>query len=287
MTDVNLDISGNLDPIINNTSTILTPISQGIAGAFAFVLQKPIEYGIVKEIENEALAKATRDKFNLVPQENIDFSNIPLLTKLLEDSIYQLSSEEFRDLYSSLFVSSIDKTKTVKPFYSSLIREMSYDELELLEYMFKYNILIQINLSSDNPIFIKENTHRNYWNPKYFELKGDISNRFNLRDYNDPHWEDIYKINEHFFGKKVDEPFNFLLSHGIIQENPSEYWNEFFPSIKKYVLETDENNKKVESWNYSEQKIEFLVDRKIYSLSELGSSLKTILTAYDHDDLNQ
>ena len=278
MNDINLDISGNLDPIIKNASAILTPISQGIAGAFAYVLQKPIEYGIVKEIENEALAKATRDKFNLIPQENIDFSNIPLLTKLLEDSIYQLSSEEFRDLYSSLIVSSIDKTKEVKPFYSSLINDMSPNEAKLMNYFFEHQLLFEVLLTSDNPFFVTEGTYRYYWEPQYFQLTGKPDTA-TYRDFDKENfYENLFIPQKDFYQLNTPESFLFLLNNGIIEQDYSERWNGIFPSLKKFLLTNDEKALNLIVENKSlKYPIEFKPQYKAYKLSSLGKELKSIL----------
>ena len=278
MNDVNLNISGDIDPIIKNTSTILTPISQAVAGAFLYVFQKPIEYGIVKNIEHEALAKQTREKFSLIPQENIDFNNIPLLTKLLEDSIYQLSSEEFRDLYSSLIVSSIDKTKEVKPFYSSLLKDMSPNEAQLLDYFFEHQLLFEVALTSDNPNFITEGTYRYYWEPQLFKITRKPDRIFYRNFRTESHYEGLYTAPNDFYQLDTLDSFLFLLNNGIIERDYSSSWNGIFPSLKKYLLENDEIALDLQEQNkFLKHPVNFEFKYKAYKLTSLGESLKSIL----------
>lgn len=285
MNDLNIDagLGEVLSPIVNEALDVAKPLTSSIKGVLLFVCRPALKLGIRTQAELDAYEDEINRKAKLISPENIYKDNVSLIGKILEDSIYQLSEEQFRELYSSIIAASVDKTKVVKPFYSSLIREMSSDEVNLLEYMFEYDTLIEMNISCDNPMFIKENTYHEYWEPRYFKIKGDYSNRFKLRDFNDPIYEKSYKYDKDFVEDKTIESFNFLLSHGVIKENRSEYWNEFIPSIKKFIFDTDDDIIRAKQ-NFPD--IKFEIDRKVYSLTELGKSLKTILTAYRPEVLN-
>lgn len=285
MKDLNIDagLGDAITPIVEETLDMVKPVKSSIKGLLLFLCQPLLKIGIRTQAQLDKYEDDIMKKVSHIPQENIYKDNVLLTGKILEDSIYQLSEEQFRELYSSIIAASVDKTKVVKPFYSSLIREMSSDEVNLLEYMFEYNTLIEMNISCDNPMFVKENTYHEYWEPRYFKIKGDYSNRFKLRNFNDPIYEKSYKYDKDFVEDKTVESFNFLLSHGVIEENRSEYWNEFIPSIKKFIFDTDDDIIRVKQ-NFHD--IKFEIDRKVYSLTELGKSLKTILTAYRPEMLN-
>lgn len=289
MSPFNIDLKGDLTPIIARTDTILKPISEGFAGIFAYVFQKPIEYNIVSEIALEQLAKETRDKYNKISNNNITFENIKILGKILEDSIYQLDIKEFRRYYSSLASATLDKTQEVKPSYSSLIREMSINDVNLLDYFFKYNILFEFQVTSNNYLFDDPNLYRWFWNKQYFKIS-KVTDNFFYRDYNDKEkMQSRYTINQDYFEDSVESEVIFLLSKGIIREDPSENWHEYIPSIEKYVLDSDQQVTIFKNRNkYDIPKVIFDVKHKVYSLTSLGEELKKILiddiTTSDEND---
>lgn len=272
----NFDNPTDFTPLVETANNILKPISEALEGVFLFAFQKPIEYGIVKSIDLEYLAEMTKAKYQKIHERNVTFENVSAIGKIFSDSIYQLSSEQFRDLFSSLIVASIDNRKSVKPFYSSLIKEMSSDEANLLNYFFKCEVLFEINLLSENPYTVNEDPYFHYWEPKYFKLSDQIDNNA-YKNYDSQNWEDLYN-NEDFYQDNIRESVLFLINHGIIEETlPLKRWKKgLFSSLEKTVLNNDKQVLALREKS-SDTDIEVNISNKVYKLSIVGESLKIIL----------
>ncbi|MGT2947131.1 Abi-alpha family protein [Streptococcus chenjunshii] len=281
-----INLKGDLTPLIESSNKILKPISEGLAGIFAFVFQKPRQYNITSEIELEELAKSTRNKYNEIPYANQTLANMRQIGKILDDSIYQLDKEQFREYYAGLIASSCDNRKCVKPFYSSLIREMSTEEADLFEYFSKYTFLFEIQITSSNHLFSNPDLYRWYWPKRYFKAK--IKENFTVfRNYdrqsleeNSTPLEDIYKYDEAYSESLgIESAILFLLSKKLIQENPAYTCHQFIPSIKKFVFDTDEQAQQLVRENkFSTPKVKFNVKHKVYTLTPTGEELKDALS---------
>ena len=280
MTPIKVDLTADMTSLVETTSVILNPISEGLAGIFAYVFQKPRKYNVVTEIELEQLAKSTREKFQNTPLENQNFSNIKFVGKILEDSIYQLDNEVFRDIYSSLISSSCDRSKVVKPYYSSIIREMSNDDALLLNYFFKNNYLFEVELSSNNQFFSEPTEYRYIWKKRYFK-QNKSSERYIFRNYDDKEYmANQYLADRDYFEHDVNQELTFLVSKGIVEESVAEKSHEYIPSIEKYVIDTDDAAQKFIKQNaYTTPKVEISAETKVYALSNLGIKLKELLSS--------
>lgn len=285
MNPINFEIKADLTALVESSNKVLKPISEGLAGIFAFVLQKPRKYNVISEIELEALAKSTRDKYNEIPYNNQTLENIKQIGKILDDSIYQLDKEQFRNYYASLIASSCDNRKHIKPFYSSLVKEMSAEEAELFEYFSKYTFLFEVQITSNNHLFANPNLYRWYWQKRYFKakIKEDFTvfrnyDRENLKE-NSIQMEDIYKYDEAYSESLgIENAILFLLSKNLIQENPTYTCHQFIPSIKKFVFDTDKQAQQLMKENeFTTPKVEFDIKHKVYTLSPLGEELKEAL----------
>lgn len=275
---IKLNISADLTPLVNTANTVLKPISEGLAGIFAYALAEPRKYNIIQNIELDELAKATRMSFQKIPLENRTFDNIKSVGKILEDSIYQLDDETFRDYYANLISASCDKTKHVKPYYSSLIREMSNKDALLLNYFFDNRVLFEVELSSNNEFFEEPTEYRYVWKKRYFKHHA-ISERYLFRNYNDKDYlSELFSYNHDFFEDDVNQELNFLVATGIVEESKTEKTHEYIPSIEKYVIKTDKNAQKfIEQNNYTTPKVVITSETKVYTLSVLGLKLKELL----------
>ena len=285
MNPINFEIKADLTALVESSNKVLKPISEGLAGIFAFVLQKPRKYNVISEIELEALAKSTRDKYNEIPYNNQTLENIKQIGKILDDSIYQLDKEQFRNYYAGLIASSCDNRKHIKPFYSSLVKEMSAEEAELFEYFSKYTFLFEVQITSNNHLFANPNLYRWYCQKRYFKakIKEDFTvfrnyDRENLKE-NSIQMEDIYKYDEAYSESLgIENAILFLLSKNLIQENPTYTCHQFIPSIKKFVFDTDKQAQQLMKENeFTTPKVEFDIKHKVYTLSPLGEELKEAL----------
>lgn len=286
MSPINLELKADLTPLVESSNKVLKPISEGLAGIFAYVFQKPRQYNVISEIELEELAKSTRNKYNKIPYDNQTLLNINQIGKILDDSLYQLDEKQFREYYASLIASSCDNRKHVKPFYSSLIREMSTEEANLFEYFSKYTFLFEVQITSSNHLFSNPNLYRWYWEKRYFKakIKEDFTvfrnyDRETLKENSKP-MEDIYKYDEAYSESLgIENAILFLLSKNLIQENPAYACHQFIPSIKKFVFDTDEQAQQLMKENkFTTPKVEFDIKHKVYTLSPLGEELKEALS---------
>lgn len=288
MSPINIDLKGDLTPFIDSSNEILKPLSEGLAGMFAFVFQKPRQYNVISKIELEELAKSTRNKFAEIPYENQSFENIKQIGKILDDSIYQLDNKQFREYYAGLIAASCDNRKHVKPFYSSLIREMSSEEANLFEYFLKYTFLFEVQITSDNHLFSNPDLYRWYWPKRYFKSK-IVENFMVFRDYDSQFLpenaiplEETYKYNVSYSESlEIENSVLFLLSKKLIQENPEYNCHQFIPSIKKFVFDNDEQVQNIIKENeFCTPKVQFNIKHKVYTLTPIGEELKEALT-YD------
>ncbi|GAB6673058.1 Abi-alpha family protein [Streptococcus uberis] len=253
-------------------------------GIFHLIFDGLRRKNIVKDIELEAFEKATRKKILETPEEFRTNENINIAIKVLDDSKYQLNSDEMIELFSSLFSACFDSRKTVKPFYSSLLKEMSPEEARLLKYLFEYNFLFEFQVSSNNNFFSNPNLYRNYWPKKYFTCKvtesfSQYRNYEGIKREGDSKMEDMYIPTVHYQeDRSVEESFLFLLTNSIIENNQIYHDHQFIPSIKKYIHETDEDIIRLQKENeVTTPKVNFDIEQKVYTLSTIGYELKKIL----------
>lgn len=278
MIPINIDVSADLTSLVETTNTVLKPISEGLAGIFAYVFQLPRRYNVVSDVELKQLAESTKQKFQNKPIENQSFVNVKSIGKILEDSIYQLDKEVFREYYASLISSSCDNTKDVKPYYSSFIKEMSTEDALLLNYFFKNSYLFEVELSSNNQFFSEPTEYRYIWKKRYFK-QNKSSERYIFRNYDDKEYmANQYHADRDYFEHDVNQELTFLVSKGIVEESVAEKSHEYIPSIEKYVIDTDDAAQKFIKQNaYTTPKVEISAKTKVYVLSNLGIKLKELL----------
>lgn len=261
----NLDFADSLKPITEKIVDTLSPVSDTLSAIFLFAFQKPMKYKIIKEAQLDSLAKLTREKFDLVDQNNVNFDNLELIGKILEDSIYQLNKEQFRELYSSLIVSTIDSTKTVKPYYSSLLKELSSDEAKLMIYFFNSKSLSEVRIDEYSPIYQLDN-------PTYPK---DYLKFCTYNNIEDEH-EELRKMFLNDFHSSMLESLYILLSFNLIETTLSD------TRITEYLIENDEQ---LSDLNQKRKLTEFTpsthLSIKTYTLTNLGKKIKSILTAYE------
>ncbi|HEN9333785.1 TPA: DUF4393 domain-containing protein [Streptococcus agalactiae] len=278
MIPIKLDLSADLTSLVETTNTVLKPISEGLAGIFAYAFQLPRRYNVVSDIELKQLAESTKQKFQNIPVENQSFEKIKSVGKILEDSIYQLNDETFRNYYACLISASCDSTKHVKPYYSSLIKEMSSKDALLLDYFFDNRVLFEVELSSNNELFEEPTEYRYVFEKRYFKHNA-ISERYLFRDFNNKKYiSGLYHYGSDFFEDDVNQELKFLVSAGIVEDSKAEKSHEYIPSIEKYVIQTDERAQEfIEQNNYTVPKVELAAETKVYTLSNLGLKLKELL----------
>lgn len=255
-------------------------------GIFHLILDPVRRFNIQRDANLEIFKQEINNSIEKIPCNNQTSLNINQIGKILDDSLYQLDEKQFREYYASLIASSCDNRKHVKPFYSSLIKEMSTEEANLFEYFSKYTFLFEVQITSSNHLFSNPNLYRWYWEKRYFKakIKEDFTvfrnyDRETLKENSKP-MEDIYKYDEAYSESLgIENAILFLLSKNLIQENPAYACHQFIPSIKKFVFDTDEQAQQLMKENkFTTPKVEFDIKHKVYTLSPLGEELKEALS---------
>lgn len=260
-----IDLGDSLKPISEKIVNTLAPISDTFSALFLFALQKPMKYKITKEADIESFAKKTREKYGLLNINNVTFDNIELIGKILEDSIYQLDKEQFRNFYSSLIISTIDNTKKVKPYYSSLLKELSPDEAKLMNHFFNMEELSEISVSSALPIsdIEKPKYPQNYLKFYYFD---STKNKY----------KEFYQASSGNASDYILESIGILQSFNLVEETFLD------PKIADYLIENDEQFYDLgKIKKSSELPADNYISVKTYKLTNLGKKIKSILTAYE------
>ncbi|MFT0197732.1 Abi-alpha family protein [Candidatus Enterenecus avicola] len=143
-------ISINVDAeSINNL-----PLAQIANTLFNKVFSKPIEYQIVRKAELKKLEKDANKYFNQTPDQYRDNSKLGLTLKTIEDSQYQLSSDDLREMFARLIVKTMDSrfNTEIPPAFSDILKNLSIDEAALCKSIFslEHNVLplFEIKLSN-------------------------------------------------------------------------------------------------------------------------------------------
>ncbi|MCC9677614.1 DUF4393 domain-containing protein, partial [Streptococcus agalactiae] len=134
--DLNNNFYLNADDTLKPIKNVLEPISYALYSIIVYFLGPQIEQGIQDKAKVDYLVNATAKTTKQIPEEYFSDENKLLIAQIVEDSIYKLSNEDFCNLFASLIASSMDKRKTVKPIYSSILKEMSSSDAKLLQYFF-------------------------------------------------------------------------------------------------------------------------------------------------------
>src|SRR5699024_2616225 len=138
-----------IEEAFNPTSNLIGQAFRGIAHK---VLDPLVRYNIVKDEEMKDFADRTRNKTDAIPNENRDDSKLGLTYKAVEDSSYQLNEEVLREMFSNLIASTVDDRKNgqVKPFFSSILKDMSPTDASLFKLIYKENNLAIASVRIEN-----------------------------------------------------------------------------------------------------------------------------------------
>lgn len=114
-------------------------IGQAFRGLAHFVLDPLVKYNIVKDIEMEKFANKTRNKTDKIPSENRDDTKLGLTYKAVEDSVYQLNSEQMQEMFANLITSTVDNRKNdeIKPSFSSILKDLAPIDAELFQFIYE------------------------------------------------------------------------------------------------------------------------------------------------------
>lgn len=129
-------------------------IGQAFRGITHKVFGHLIEYNIVKDQELNDLKNKVQSKIDEIPEENRSTEKLGLTLKATEDSAYQLSSEELRELFANLIASSVDNrvNDELHPSFSSILKDLSPKDATILKKIYN-NITVPsvtVRIEQDN-----------------------------------------------------------------------------------------------------------------------------------------
>lgn len=116
-------------------------IGQGLGGIASLIFNPARKIGIISRKNIEDFEEKIYSKTDKIPQENRDNSKQGLALKALEDSAYQLESDDLREMFSNLISSTLDNSKNdkVHPSFSSLLKDMSSSDAKLFNIIYREN----------------------------------------------------------------------------------------------------------------------------------------------------
>ena len=117
---------------------LLNPTAKNIGdtlGGVSETLLSPIN--LVTTFANAHIRKFKKsiiDNVNKIPEENRDPSKINLAMKTIEDSKYQISDDNLREMFAKLIAASIDKRNNqgLSPRFSNVLSQFSPEDAEFL-----------------------------------------------------------------------------------------------------------------------------------------------------------
>lgn len=146
-----------LDPIAD-------PLGKGIGGVASFIMNPFMKLGIINKYNMDNFERKIMEKNNNIPPENRDTTKQGLALKAVEDSIYQLDSDDLQDMFSNLIAASLDNRKNadLHPSFSTILKDFSPKDAILFKEMYKYpaipSVTVRIESSKKSSgVNIKEN----------------------------------------------------------------------------------------------------------------------------------
>lgn len=132
--------SSTKEALLNPT---VTNLGNSIGGISRLLLMPLLKINIITKKNLEDFEKEIYTKSDTIPLGNRDESKLGLTLKAIEDSKYQLASEDLRSLFVNLISSTVDNRKNTNchPRFSTILSEMDNNDAIFL------NELIEVNRS--------------------------------------------------------------------------------------------------------------------------------------------
>lgn len=206
----------------NTKKLLLNPTAKNIGdtlGDVSELILSPVS--IVTTWANTHVRKFKQsiiDNVNKIPEENRDSSKINLAMKTIEDSKYQISDDNLREMFAKLVAASIDKgnNQVLSPRFSNVLSQFSPEDAKLL-----------MQISSNNFEFLPIPT-------VIFFAKTDNGSGSNFGD----HYIAPDSSTASWFQNELS--LNNLVSLGIINQTDEEYLihdtiTSFYDSAEKSI----------------------------------------------------
>ena len=178
--NTSLDATQSLNKVTDSAlNAINPPVKKGsdiITGLLSFI-SETIDTGLYIYKENLGYYKAkchakVKEKIDKISKENLTTPDIGIIGETLENLKYNLDKDYLVELYSNIIARDVDsRTKNdVHPTFVSIIKDLSYNDIKLLEAIYKYQNdnhicipIISLKIESEN-----KNMDKTFKNERYF-----------------------------------------------------------------------------------------------------------------------
>ena len=130
-------------PLDNDSSNLINKaagpsadvVGKSISSLFKVVCYPLLKVNAYMDEKIKLMEKETKEKVDKIPLENRDPSKIGLVLKTIEDSIYQLDSDDLRNMFSNLIASSVNKSRNehLSPRFSTTLAQFSHGDAQFLK----------------------------------------------------------------------------------------------------------------------------------------------------------
>lgn len=143
---------------------IAEPIGKGLGGVVSIIMNPFTKLGIISQQNINNFENKIKEKNSTIPIENRDTSKQGLALKAVEDSIYQLDSEDLQDMFANLIAASLDNRKNndVHPSFSTILKDLSPKDAILFKKLYKLKVIPSVTVRFESSqtklgINVKEN----------------------------------------------------------------------------------------------------------------------------------
>jgi hypothetical protein len=204
----------------NTQELLMNPTAKNIGdtlGGISELLLSPFNIGTTwTNAHIRKFKQSIIDNVNKIPEENRDSSKLNLAMKTIEDSKYQISDDNLREMFAKLIAASIDKRNNqgLSPRFSNVLSQFSPEDAKFL---------MQIS------------TNKSYFMPTviFFSQKDNSSGHTDGDHFIAPNYStDCWFQNE--------LSLNNLVSLGIINQSDEQYltddiYKSFYDSAQKSI----------------------------------------------------
>lgn len=245
----------------NTQELLLNPTAKNIGdtlGGISELLLSPLNIGTTwANTHIRKFKQSIIDNVNKIPEENRDSSKINLAMKTIDDSKYQISDDNLREMFAKLIAASIDKRNNqgLSPRFSNVLSQFSPEDAEFL-----------MQISANNPYFDSIPT------VIFFAKKADLSG-YNQGD----HFIAPNNSTASWFQNELS--LDSLVSFGIIDQSDTgflshEIYQSFYDSAEK---STEFLKWSSEFMNLSEPGFEPAIKKGLIKFTTFGKKLTQIV----------
>lgn len=192
-----------------------------------------LKAGIVAKAELEKFKSDTRKRLEEIPEQHRDKTKLGLAMKAIEESFYQLSEDDLREMFSKLIASTVDDrvNSFIGPRHATVLSQLRPVEAKLLKVVW----------SEQEPLLIFGNSQFNVQNGQHVitNLVGQLDDGTIIKgiDRSIPTLKSLgiieYEREIGFFGSKAESRYKFIkkLQEKEIADQYGKVNDlEFFPS---------------------------------------------------------